>query len=86
MVPTPQNWNIHRRAQFSPIAFDYLLHLSGKFVSRNEDGDLRLCTRRRDVDAGHLEDAVLALLLCLVAGGSIASFVLPRPGGLRTKS
>jgi hypothetical protein len=43
IVSTPQNWD---------LAFDDLLHLSGQFVARDEDGDLRPDPCRRDVASG----------------------------------
>src|SRR5207248_6022444 len=62
-------------------ALDHLLDLSGQFVARDEDGDLRPGTRRREVNPGQVKDAVLALLLRLVAGGPLHCLLrLPETG------
>jgi hypothetical protein len=52
MVPTPQNRDLDRLSEVLAIALDYLLHLAGEFVARNEDGDLRPDACQRDVASG----------------------------------
>jgi hypothetical protein len=71
VVPTPQDWYLDRLPQAFPISLDHLLHLLGQFMTWHENGYLLPGTRWCDVIKEQVSEALLFLLLGLIAGGPL---------------
>src|SRR5262249_33455209 len=71
IVATPQHWDRHRLSQTLAIALNDRLDLLGQFVPGCENRNLCSGPGGADVHPSHLRDALLPLLLRLIAGGPV---------------